>query len=133
MLGRSELRKLAQAKLKDADALLKAKRFDGAQYTCGYAVELALKARLCTALQWAEFPDTNGEFEKLGLKSLKTHNLNVLLRFTRRESKIKSILIAEWSDLASWQPELRYKPVGNCTPQDARQMVESARTLVRAL
>jgi hypothetical protein len=41
----AELDKLAKARLDDARALLAANRFDGATYLCGYAVELALKAR----------------------------------------------------------------------------------------
>ncbi len=33
-----------------AQVLLRAKRFDGAFYLCGYSVELALKARICRSV-----------------------------------------------------------------------------------
>jgi len=46
----AELDKLAQARLDDAQALLAANRYDGATYLCGYAVEMALKARTCRVL-----------------------------------------------------------------------------------
>jgi hypothetical protein len=37
---------------------LKAERFDGAFYLSGYAVELALKARICRTLKWRATPST---------------------------------------------------------------------------
>ncbi|NLJ29092.1 MAG: HEPN domain-containing protein [Deltaproteobacteria bacterium] len=50
MIAINDLRKIAQARFKDADVLLKAWRYDGAIYLCGYAIELALKARICKIL-----------------------------------------------------------------------------------
>ena len=43
----AELDSIARARIEDAKALLTAGRFDGATYLCGYAVELALKSRIC--------------------------------------------------------------------------------------
>lgn len=54
MPTRSDLRKLARGRLLDAVTLLKAKRYHGAFYLCGYAVEYALKARICATMRWAE-------------------------------------------------------------------------------
>jgi hypothetical protein len=70
VLKRLELKRLAADRLKDAQSLLKAKRYNGAIYLCGYAVELALKARICQTLKWADFPETAGEFDKHGMKLL---------------------------------------------------------------
>jgi len=53
VISRTDLQKMAQAKLEDAEALLQAKRYDSAVYICGYAIELALKARICTSFQTA--------------------------------------------------------------------------------
>ncbi len=39
----------------------------------------------------------------------------------------------QWSLMLTWQPELRYKPVGSATPGSAQSMFESARTITRAL
>jgi hypothetical protein len=47
MIPIKELLKISQARLRDSDALLGAHRYDGAIYLCGYAIELALKARIC--------------------------------------------------------------------------------------
>lgn len=44
MIDRTDLRKIARERLKDAEALLAAARYDGAIYLGGYVVELSLKA-----------------------------------------------------------------------------------------
>jgi hypothetical protein len=51
MIPVAELDRLARARLEDAKALLAATRYDGAVYLCGYAVEVALKARTCRAIK----------------------------------------------------------------------------------
>jgi hypothetical protein len=65
MATTTELRTLAWARLKDAQILFAAKRYDTATSFCGYAVEMALKARICKMLGWVHFPETNKEFCQL--------------------------------------------------------------------
>jgi len=96
VLTANQLKKLAKERLKDAKALLSRGRHDGAMYICEYAVELALKARICRHLRWQGFPETRKEFE-----SYHSNNL------------------AEWSAVAAWDPEVRYKPVSSATKDDA--------------
>ncbi len=62
MLKRTELLKLAGARLEDAKILLDAGRSEAAAYLCGYVMELALKAKICQTLRWATFPETHKEF-----------------------------------------------------------------------
>jgi len=38
MIKRTELRDIAKARIKDAEVLWMAKRYDGAVYICGYAI-----------------------------------------------------------------------------------------------
>lgn len=45
-MDRKKLQKLAKIRLKDAAALLGRRRWSGAYYLCGYAIECALKACL---------------------------------------------------------------------------------------
>jgi hypothetical protein len=80
MITARNLRAIARARLRDARVLLRARRWDGAVYLCGYAVELALKARICQTLKWAGFPETPAEFK--GLQSVKTHDLEMLLHLS---------------------------------------------------
>jgi len=131
MLSRVELRKIGKARFKDASVLLCARRYDGAMYLCGYAIEIALKARICRTLSWAGYPATGKEFQNY--KSFRTHDLDVLLRLCGIEQKIKTDFLAEWSAVAMWNPKARYKPIGNVNKQDAVLMIESARILLRKL
>jgi len=65
MATKTELRTLARARLKEAQILFEAKRYDAATYLCGYAIELALKARICHTLGYIYFPETNKEFLRM--------------------------------------------------------------------
>ena len=131
MIMKGDLGKISRARLNDAEALLKARRYDGAVYLCGYSVEIALKARICKALRWAGYPFTKKEFEKY--QSFKTHNLDVLLTLAGVESKIKTNFFAQWSAVAAWDPEARYKSIGTATKQDAQIMIGAAKELLRTL
>jgi HEPN domain-containing protein len=131
VIERRELRKIARARLVDSEALYRARRYDGAVYLCGYAVEVALKARICQTLHWPDFPVTPREFQNL--QSFKVHNLDALLRLSGREIPIKAKLFAEWSIIATWDPEVRYKEIGTAGQADALDMIEAARALLKAL
>ena len=127
---RTELKKLAISRLKDAEILLKSKRYSGAIYICGYAIELRLKNQICKKLKWADFPP-GGSFGKY--KSLKTHDLDVLLSFTGKEQKVKSSFLAEWSIVSQWNPEIRYNPISSVNKQDSLNMIASTQTLLTIL
>lgn len=128
MLSAIALRQIARARLADAQALLRARRYDGAAYLAGYVVELALKARICRTLKWPGFPEKRSEFE--GLQSFKTHDLDILLRLSGREQYIKVSLFPEWTVVSQWNPEARYQAVGTVTAQAVRQMLAAATKLM---
>jgi HEPN domain-containing protein len=131
MLSRRELKQIARARLKDAEVLFEAKRYDGASYLCGYAVEIALKAKICETLKWKGFPSINKEFQNY--QSFKTHSLDVLLTLSGVEDQIKRRYLAEWSVVAGWDPEARYKPAGKVGEGDSKLMIDSTKTLMAAL
>lgn len=131
MIGATELKKIARARIQDAEALLKARRYDGGTYICGYAVELALKAKICRTLKWVGFPESNSEFQHL--QSFKTHQLEVLLRLSGQEEKIKTNHFAEWSTVSTWDPSSRYRAIGSAVRSDLVAMIDSAKKLVKAL
>jgi HEPN domain-containing protein len=128
MIQRNELKKIARARLKDADILLASRRYDGAIYLCGYAIELALKARICRTLKWHGYPSTNSDFKKY--QSFRTHDLDVLLHLTGLEIKIKTDFLAEWSAVAQWNPAARYQPVGTAQKNDVNLMISASKTLI---
>jgi hypothetical protein len=131
MISRSELRRLARARLRDSEVLFNQGRYDGAVYLCGYTVELALKARMCQTLKWSGFPSTRKEFEPY--QSLRTHNLDTLLSLSGVEAKIKTRFLTLWSAVATWEPEVRYRAIGTATKSDALNMIEAARVLLKVL
>ena len=131
MIDRAELQRIAEQRLLDAEALLNAGRYDGAIYLGGYVVELALKRRVCTILNWKGFPQTRGEFQNF--QSFKTHNLDILLALSGAEDFVKATYLAEWSAVATWDPEARYNPAFGATSAEAELLIESARTLLGVL
>lgn len=131
MISLADLISIATERLVDAETLLHAHRYDGAVYLCGYSIEIALKHKICITLNWAGFPSTYNEFAKY--KSLKTHDLDVLLTFTGIETTLKSTHLAEWSAVAIWNPEARYNPTGIVNPADASLMILAAKTLIGLL
>ena len=133
MLSRAELMAIARARVKDAKALLKTRRYDGAFYLCGYALECVLKARIVATLCWQGFPETGGEFKDL--QSFKTHDLDLLLKLSGRETKIRSnsAHVFQWSGVAQWDPEVRYKRVGSASRTDVLQIIQSVESLFQVL
>src|SRR6266567_4751723 len=128
MINIGELKTLAQARIGDAAALLRLRRFHGAVYLSGYAIELALKARICATLNWPGFPLKGKEFE--GLSSFKTHDLEILLHLSGREDHVKTNFTADWSVIAQWDPEVRYRPIERAHDKKlASPMVKSAKVL----
>jgi HEPN domain-containing protein len=122
------LRRIAKARLLDAEVLFEGRRYHGALYVCGYAVELALKARICRTLDWREYL-TSKDYQ-----SFRTHDLMVLLSLTGEGERIRGGRhMFAWSEVMRWTPEIRYDPVGSVTRQRARRMIENSRAIVEAL
>ncbi|MEP6819555.1 MAG: HEPN domain-containing protein [bacterium] len=131
MIDQTDLTKIAEERLKDAEALVAAERYEGAIYLGGYVVELALKSRICKHLKWKGFPQSKGEFQKY--QSFKTHELDVLLSLSGLEEEIKTKYLAQWSAVATWDPQARYNPIGSASKTDAELLVEAAKLLLGAL
>jgi hypothetical protein len=94
-------------------------------------VEIALKARICRTLKWVGFPEHPKEFQ--ALTSFKTHDLDMLLFLSGREQRIKTNHLAEWSAIATWDPEVRYKVPGSAKKADAELLLKSADALLSVL
>ena len=122
MILAADLRKIARARLLDAQALHRMRRYDGSIYLCGYAVELSLKYRICKTLSWPDFPETGGEFR--AYQTFRTHDLDVLLHLSGREARIKKQAFADWSTVATWDPEVRYRSIGSASKTNAARMID---------
>src|SRR3972149_6050932 len=124
MISVAELDNIARARIEDAKALLRAGRFDGAPYLCGYPVEVALKARICRTLNWLEFPSTNSEFQ--AYRSFQTHELDVLLRLSGQEPRVKENHLTLWNAVANWKAESQYNVIGTARQGDSGAMIQAA-------
>ena len=131
MIARNDLRKIARAKLGDAEILYKNRRYDSAIYLCGYAVEAILKARICRTLKWSGFPETRGEFQSY--QSFRTHDLNVLLSLSGVQEKILTEYPMEWRRVSEWSSEMRYLPIGTTPQSHVLDMIEATKVLVKVL
>jgi HEPN domain-containing protein len=131
MISRTDLRRIARARLRDSEVLYHNGCYDGSVYLCGYAIEFALKARICRTLRWPAFPSTSREFQSY--VSFRTHNLDVLLSLSGAEEKIRTGYVTEWSYITAWDPEVRYRPIGSVTRIQAGDIIASARTLLGVL
>ncbi len=127
----SDMQAVAHDRLRDAEALNAAGRFDGCLYLCGYCVEIALKARICQTLKWTGFPERLGEFQ--AYKSFQTHDLDVLLRLSGVEDEIKTQYVNSWSVMAKWDTSVRYSLGGTTSAQQAAKILTATRELMRAL
>lgn len=128
-----DLHGTAREYLRAAKLLRTRRSYDAAVYLCGYAVEIALKARICRALKWTTgFPETNAEFQEKG-PLLKTHSFRVLIHYTSLQERIKRDHLLDWSTALRWSPEQRYDPIGTKTLYDADQMVGATQRLLRTL
>lgn len=128
MITRMDLRKTAREYLQSAELLRDNRKYDVAVYLCGYAIEIALKERVCRTLKWQGYPATSGEFSNF--RSFQTHNLEVLLDLSAIEDKVIAVLGGDWEIAVRWNPEQRYKPRGTYTRDDADIMISiTARAL----
>lgn len=130
MITIDELKAIAQARLLDAEALMQAKRYDGAMYIASYAIELSLKVRICKKRNWQNgFPCSDNEFKNYNAFDVKKHNLDVLLQLSDKETEIKQNHWADWSLASKWNPENRYKTNASVSKQDAEETLESIKKL----
>lgn len=132
MIAVTDLQRTAREYLRAAKLLRARNSPDAAIYLCGYAVEIALKVRICRTLKWTTgFPGTAAEFKAKGC--LKTHDLEGLLDFTGVQDRIKLRHFADWSTVQKWNPEQRYSPPGTKTLADANDMIEATQNLLKVL
>ena len=132
MIAIADLHGTAREYLRAAKLLRTRRSYGIAVYLCGYAVEIALKARICRTLNWTRgFPQKPEEFK--AKNSLKTHDLEGLLDFTGIQARIKLNYFADWAIVNKWNPEQRYRPTGTKTLTEANDMIQATQNLLKVL
>lgn len=132
----TEIRRLSQERLDEAEILYHNSKVDGAFYLSGYSVELSLKAKVCERLC---IPNLFDEGDRTlnsisGIsdirRTVKTHNLFMLLilcglrdkfdadsSVNRHLAKAKSLIIGKWDENS------RYKSCG-LTSVELNEIIE---------
>ncbi len=102
---------MARIRLKDADALIKQRRYDTGYYLAGYIVECALKSCIAKRTERYEFPQKDAG-------SLYTHNIRNLVKLAGlqndldRERKGNRDLDLSWLVVENWTESSRYEVHG---------------------
>lgn len=113
-MDRKKLQRIAKARIKDAKALLGRKRWSGAYYLCGYAIECALKSCLLRYLG-----ESGAIFGEPGyLKKLAdcwTHDLVKLVNLAGLDAEFgiargaNAALENFWNVTKDWEETSRYQ------------------------
>ena len=108
-MNRAELHRLTKDRLRDAKALLAVRRWSGAYYLSGYAVECALKACVIVYLMKSdEFPPRRFS------EQCWTHDLTQLIGLARLQAAFDAALAADpvlkthWGTVQEWDESSRY-------------------------
>lgn len=146
MISKKILRELVDQKLKDAEVLIANQRYASAVYIAGYALELALKLKICKIFRFIQgFPENKADFviyqnsaksqpllagTITQIKDIRNHDLNKLLFYSGVEFQIKLNFFNEWNLVVGWDPEMRYKLL-KVLKREAVNNVTAIKTLVQ--
>jgi HEPN domain-containing protein len=147
MIPNQTLKYLITSRIKDATTLLHHQRYPAAIYMAGYAVEIALKSKICRSLQFNHgFPETKQELNAyltsinratpqpliINLGDIRNHNLHKLLFYSGEETTIKNNFFREWVIVAQWTPEDRYKKM-RIFKYNAETFLKSTRKIIKEI
>jgi hypothetical protein len=109
-MNRADFQQLAELRVREAEALLKAGYFDGAYYLLGYAIECALKACIAKQTREYDFPP-----DRKAVEAIYKHNPNDLLKASILEREHdearrgSSAFDANWKIVQGWTEQSRYQ------------------------
>ena len=123
-MTRSDFQKLAIVRLSKAKLLLRHRKYDGAYYLAGYAVECALKACLAKRTERYEFPPPPGVVKDFYY----THSYKDLLKVAELtaqrdlDNKSNPMLEVNWGIVYQWKETRRY---ASSTKTQATDLIEA--------
>lgn len=130
---------------RDAIALNKMNRNSAAVYLMGYALELALKRKICNTWNFTNgFPENKAELQAylnaihpsplLGISpttinDIRNHDLNKLLKYSGAELRIKSNHLIKWDSALNWYVEMRYA-IKRFNQEKSRAILQDMKVLI---
>jgi hypothetical protein len=109
-MNRIEFQLLAEIRLKEAEALLAARLWDGAYYLAGYAVECGLKACIAKRTLAEDFPPGKDIIAKIY-----SHSFEELIQVAGLKpardatSAAEPLFDANWKTAVKWKEDARYR------------------------
>lgn len=108
-MNRRDFQLLANLRLREARALLRAGEVSGAYYLVGYAVECGLKARIAKGVKRHDFYPERKTVEKAYTHNLKELLVTANLEQAQRETAQDDLLFARnWDLTIRWSEASRY-------------------------
>ncbi len=108
-MTRRDIQRLARTRLGDAGVLLRARRYGGAYYLCGYAIECGLKACVAKQTRRFDFPD------KPTVDRAWTHDLTRLISVAGLDIELTTAIDSDatlgrnWRIVKDWNETSRYQ------------------------
>ena len=118
-MKRSGFQKLVSQRLKDAEVLLQNRRYSGAYYLAGYAVECGLKACIAKQTKRYDFPPSVET-----VRSIWTNDIGKLIKSAGLKSQLDTKLKQDqqfevnWSLAKDWSEKSRYEIYEKTKAQD---------------
>lgn len=129
-MNRSDLQNLARMRLREAKVLFDNRRYEGAYYLLGYAVECALKAYIAKQTRRYDFPP-----DRKFVNDIYTHDLNKLLSVSGlepeylKEANRNPNFELNWTIVKDWSEQSRYASgVSRAKSKDFRSAVVGRKT-----
>ena len=122
-MNRQDFQQIANIRLRETKALLKARQYSGAYYLGGYVVECALKACIAKQTRRYDFPD------KIRVNKIYTHSFAELIRLLEMTNdltaKMRSDAIFEkhWNTVNRWSEQSRYNKYTEALARDLYEAV----------
>lgn len=125
----TEIKKLSETRLIEAELLFHNELYDGCIYLAGYSVELLLKAKIAELLDVPSLYVTMGKDKIKAFRIHKLTDLAIYAGLFRKISETENEAFKEyWSYVYStWTEELRYEKCGSCTKEKAQKFLNSIR------
>jgi len=96
---------LTELRVEEAEVLLKAKKYDGAYYLAGYAVEFGLKACIAKKTRRYDYPDKD-----FAIKCF-SHKVEQLVELADLRAALRSdaALMVNWAIVKDWTEQSRFE------------------------
>ena len=127
-MNRSDLKKLALTRLREAKVLLLNGEYSGAYYLAGYVVECGLKACIAKQTKRFDFPDRKTVVDSY------THDLSVLVRVAGLQPSLDLEIQRDqqgfgrcWSVVKEWTEQHRYRIIDQKTAEDMIEAISDAK------